>query len=277
MSADSRRIMGAETALAVLMDAAMRDEAFFNDLTARVTVEAETVEAVLAQRLRPRWQVNTEGAVTFWLEGGKPVTEDEIQERRARYERFRDDSVFTGEAMLRLLEAAEAEQRSKDATTRALDAYRDLALKRQNQYAQAIQQLRAEQEAHAALIGLLATLFPASYEQNTADFDRTADWLLIIDLPTGQVAFPYDDMALPTTNLPFNAGRVYDGHTLADREARIRRLITFMRPIREEFLAGRPGVGELNMQRLLRGIAPVSEELLQTCGLPDAPHASEEG
>ena len=66
---DSRRIIGAETALAVLMDAAMRDEAFFDDLTERVTVESETVEAVLAGRLRPRWQVNTDGTVEFWLEG----------------------------------------------------------------------------------------------------------------------------------------------------------------------------------------------------------------
>lgn len=76
MIADSRRIIGAEIALAVLMDAAMRDEMFFDDLTERVTVEAETVEAVLAQHLRPRWRVNTEGTVTFWLETPRTTEEE---------------------------------------------------------------------------------------------------------------------------------------------------------------------------------------------------------
>lgn len=70
MSPDSRRIIGVETALAVLLDAFMTDEAFVDDIPyERVTVEAERVEAVCDQRLHPRWQVNEDGSVEFWVEG----------------------------------------------------------------------------------------------------------------------------------------------------------------------------------------------------------------
>ncbi|NMP23825.1 hypothetical protein [Sulfobacillus harzensis] len=150
------------------------------------------------------------------------MTDEEIQRARARYARFLDESEYTGADMLRLLEAVEAAQTMKEAVARERETYYDLMIRAQTMRGQALQELRAERETNAAVIGLLATLFPASYEQNTAHFDPAADWLLIIDLPTGQVAFPYGDMEIPTAALPFYAGRVYDGHTLADRTTRLR-------------------------------------------------------
>lgn len=72
MSADSRRIIGAETALAVLLVGMERDAGTWDDLASRATVDAEVVADVLAGHLRPRWQVNTDGTVQFWLEDADP-------------------------------------------------------------------------------------------------------------------------------------------------------------------------------------------------------------
>lgn len=140
------------------------------------------------------------------------MTDEDIQRARVHYERVREESVYTGADMLRLLRAVD-------------DAYFQQLTQAMADRGQAREALRAARETQASLIGLLATLFPASYEPNTADWDSTADWLLIIDLPTGQVAFPYGDRALPTAKVPFNQGRIYDGHTLAERAQRIRGLM----------------------------------------------------
>ena len=69
MSTDSRRIIGAETALAVLLAGMERDAGTWDDLTSRATVDADVLTDVLVGRLRPRWQVNTDGGVQFWVEG----------------------------------------------------------------------------------------------------------------------------------------------------------------------------------------------------------------
>ena len=69
MSADSRRIIGAETALGVLLRGMADDAGMWSDVTAHATVDADNLDEVLRDRLRPRWQVNTDGTVTFWLEG----------------------------------------------------------------------------------------------------------------------------------------------------------------------------------------------------------------
>ena len=69
MSTDSGRVIGAETALAVLLAGMERDAGTWDDLTSRATVDADVLTDVLAGRLRPRWQVNTDGTVEFWLEG----------------------------------------------------------------------------------------------------------------------------------------------------------------------------------------------------------------
>ncbi len=76
MSADSRRIIGAEMALAVLIAGMECDAGTWDDLTSHATVDADVLTDVLAGRLRPRWRVNTEGTVTFWLETPRTTEEE---------------------------------------------------------------------------------------------------------------------------------------------------------------------------------------------------------
>ena len=157
------------------------------------------------------------------------MTEDEIQERRVRYERFRDESVYTGTDMLRLLEAVEAVQRNVTAITRERDMYFEQMTQAMADRGQSVMAALHHQAQTERLLELLATLFPSSFERDvTMPDDAPQEWTLLIELPTGQVAFPWGDPEGLTAPIPFNQGRVYDGHTLAEREARIRALMERM-------------------------------------------------
>jgi hypothetical protein len=67
MSTDSRRIIGAETALAVLI-VAMQEELVITDRAWTISGSDYQVDAVFNEHLRPRWRVTESGEVEFWLE-----------------------------------------------------------------------------------------------------------------------------------------------------------------------------------------------------------------
>ncbi len=75
------------------------------------------------------------------------------------------------------------------------------------------------------LVGFISKLFPASLERHEPSDDSWDDdwrWVVYIDLPTGQVSWHIHDSELPNfSHLPQHQGRRWDGHTVAEKYARL--------------------------------------------------------
>lgn len=90
------------------------------------------------------------------------------------------------------------------------------------------ERLRAEKDGAYAernkLVALLAGLFPSSIERHVgAEWED--DWrnVVIIDLPTGQVSWHVHDSEMPLlfAHVPRGQGRKWDGHSNAEKYARV--------------------------------------------------------
>lgn len=78
------------------------------------------------------------------------------------------------------------------------------------------------------LVAALSKLFPASLERHQPENDDWEDdwrWVVIIDLPTGQVSWHIQDGELPMfDHLERNQGRVWDGHDTLEKYERLGKL-----------------------------------------------------
>ena len=76
------------------------------------------------------------------------------------------------------------------------------------------------------LVSFISKLFPASlerHEPSNDDWDDDWRWVVYIDLPTGQVSWHIHDSELPNfSHLSVMRGRRWDGHTVAEKYARLR-------------------------------------------------------
>ena len=73
------------------------------------------------------------------------------------------------------------------------------------------------------LVAALSKLFPASLERHIGeDWDPDWAWVVIIDLPTGQISFhiPTSEMRF-FDHLPREVGRTWDGHTTPEKYGRL--------------------------------------------------------
>lgn len=90
--------------------------------------------------------------------------------------------------------------------------------------------LRAQKDAayreRNQLVAALSKIFPASLERDpTVKQGENWGWVCFIDLPAGQATWHIHDEELPLfDHLPRRTGRVWDGHTNAEKYARLAEL-----------------------------------------------------
>ena len=85
-------------------------------------------------------------------------------------------------------------------------------------------------EERNRVVALLAALFPASLERDPAEPRDEWSWVVLIELPAGQVSWHFDADLLPLfAHVPRHAGRRWDGHTTEQKYDRVRQTIAGLR------------------------------------------------
>lgn len=83
------------------------------------------------------------------------------------------------------------------------------------------------------LVALLSALYPSSRERHPETDTTWEDdwrWIIFIDLPTGQASWHIHDSELYLfEHVPYNQGRVWDGHTTEQKYQRVADLIKLVR------------------------------------------------
>ena len=85
-------------------------------------------------------------------------------------------------------------------------------------------------EERNRVVALLAALFPSSLERDPAEPLDEWSWVVLIELPAGQVSWHFNADLLPLfDHVPRHAGRNWDGHTTEQKYERVRQTIEKLR------------------------------------------------
>ena len=86
-------------------------------------------------------------------------------------------------------------------------------------------------EERNRVVALLAALFPSSLERDPAQPRDEWSWVVLIELPAGQVSWHFNADLLPLfDHVPRHTGRGWDGHTTEQKYARVRQTIEKLLP-----------------------------------------------